>query len=209
MTITINLDHRAALGPIRDQGARPTCLSHASTIAHEHARRSKIPLSPEYLHYFASGRSLSKGAFFSDIVRALRNPGQPSEADCPYCSYGRPSNWRPPTGVNLYRRGSNLKSAGPDEIEALLGVSHVPVLGISTPHTFYSPTPPWVISSAGPVRGLHAVVAVALGTTPTKRCFLIRNSWGTGWGDGGHAWLDDAFMTQHLHHLLALTDEVT
>ena len=37
MNITILVDHRRSLGPIRDQGARPTCLSFACTSAHEHA----------------------------------------------------------------------------------------------------------------------------------------------------------------------------
>ena len=208
MNITILLDHRSALSSVRDQGARPTCLSLASTTAHEHARRTRTPLSPEYLHYFASGRGSSGGVFFPDIIRALEDPGQPSEADCPYHPDGLPSNWLPPRGVSLYRRGGDLKRPGPDEIETLLNTGYVPVLGISIPHTFYFPAPPWMISPEGPIRGLHAVTAVALGTTGAMRCFLIRNSWGAAWGDDGHAWLDDAFVNQHLHHLLGLTDEV-
>jgi C1A family cysteine protease len=50
------------------------------------------------------------------------------------------------------------------------------------------------------VVGGHAVVAVGydddmtitnatLGSRPTKGAFLIRNSWGTGWGDNGYGWL--------------------
>ena len=41
MNVTIRHDYRPLLGPVRDQGARPTCLAHASTTAHEHARGSK------------------------------------------------------------------------------------------------------------------------------------------------------------------------
>ena len=208
MNITILLDHRPALGSVRDQGARPTCLSFASTAAHEYVRRSGAPLSPEYLHHVASGRGSSDGVLFPDVAKALENPGQPSEADCPYHPGGLPSGWMPPKGVSLYRRRSDLKHPEPDEIEALLSTGHAPVLGISIPDGFYSPAPPWMISSGSPIRGLHAVTAVGLGTTGAMRCFLIRNSWGTGWGDDGHAWLDDAFVNQHLRHLLALTDEV-
>ena len=209
MSITIVLDHRSVLGPVRDQGARPTCLSFAATAAHEHVRRSGAPLSPEYLHYFASDKGSSDGVVFPDIVGALEGPGQPSEVDCPYHPDGLPSGWLPPNCVSVYRRRSDLKYPEPDEIEALLSTEHVPVLGISTPHTFYSPAPPWLLSPDGLIRGLHAVTAVALGTTGSMRCFLIRNSWGTAWGDEGHAWIDDAFVNQHLRHLLALTEEVT
>ena len=82
------------------------------------------------------------------------------------------------------------------------------MLGIATTDAFYSPAPPLVISSTGPIRGLHAVVAVGIGMTYTTRCFLIRNSWGTGWADTGHAWVDEAFIAQQVHEVLVLTDEV-
>ena len=210
MTVTIHHDYRPLLGPVRDQGARPTCLAHAATTAHEHARGSKVALSPEYLHYFASGRaSTPSGIDFPNLSRALLNPGQPIESDCPYHENEPPPAWTPPANLILYRRQSTSTKQSPDDVEALLDAGHVPVLGISTTDAFYAPVAPWVISSAGPVRGLHAVAAVGIGTTYTTRRFLIRNSWGTAWANAGHAWLDDAFIIQHLRDVLVLTDEVT
>ncbi len=208
MSVAIRLDYRPLLGPVRDQGARPTCLAHASTTAHEHARGSRTALSPEYLHYFASGNDRSsEGVDVPNVSRALSDPGQPTETDCPYRQNEPPPEWTPPTDVTLYRRQSASQNQNPDEVEALLDAGHVPVLGISTPDAFYDPTPPWVISADGPVRGLHAVVAVAVGTAHTARRFLVRNSWGTAWADAGYAWLDDAFLVQHLRDVLVLTDE--
>ena len=209
MNITILVDHRRSLGPIRDQGARPTCLSFAGTSAHEHARGSKLPLSPEYLHYFASAKHSTDGASFPELSRALQNTGQPLEKDCPYCLNGLPLGWLPPSGVKLYRRQSELKQPAADEVESLLVAGHVPVLGISLPETFFSPALPWLIPPDGLIRGYHAVVATGLGTADTSRCFLVRNSWGVEWGENGYAWLDDAFLTRHLRDLLALTEEMT
>ena len=209
MSITVLVDRRQSLGPIRDQGARPTCLSFAGTSAHEHARGSTIALSPEYLHYFVSVGNPADGASFPELARALRDPGQPSEAECPYCPDGLPLGWQPPAVALLYRRESVLKDATADEVETLINAGQTPILGISIPDDFLSPASPWLISHDGPVRGLHAVVAVGLGTAGTSRCFLVRNSWGLEWGDNGHALLDDAFVTRHLRDLLALTEEVT
>ena len=210
MNVTILHDYRPLLGPVRDQGARPTCLAHASTTAHEHARGSKMALSPEYLHHFASGSTNSlMGVDFSNVSRALLDPGQPVESDCPYQESEPAPPWTPPSNLILYRRQSVLTQQSPDDVEALLDAGHVPVLGISTTDAFYAPTAPWVISSAGPVRGLHAVAAVGIGTTYTTRRFLIRNSWGAAWADAGHAWLDDAFMIQHLRDVLVLTEDAT
>ena len=111
--------------------------------------------------------------------------------------------------MKLYRRQSDLKQPSADEVESLLVAGHVPVLGISITDSFFSPAPAWSILPDGPIRGYHAVVAVGLGTTGTSRCFLVRNSWGVEWGENGHTWLDEAFLTRHLRDLLTLTEEVT
>ena len=131
------------------------------------------------------------------------------ESHCPYHLNEPSPTWTPPTDITLYRRRSALALAGPDHVEALLDAGQVPVLGISTTDAFYEPAPPWLITSTGPVRGLHAVVAVGFGTTHPTRRFLIRNSWGTAWADAGHAWLDDVFLIAHLRDVLVLTDDVT
>ena len=209
MSIVIDLDYRTELGAIRDQGARPTCLSVAATTAHEYSRGTTEALSPEYLHYFAAGVGSTGGTHIANIVRALNAPGQPAELDCPYCTEGRPPDWGPPTGVRLFRRNSELKRATADSVEVQLKGHRVPVLGMEIPESFFSPIAPWIISSVGPVRGLHAVVAVGMGTAQSERCFLIRNSWGEDWGEDGYAWLGESFITQHLNRLLVLTDEVT
>ena len=169
-----------------------------------------MALSPEYLHHFASsGCGPSGGVEIPDITQALRNPGQPTETDGPYHPNGPPPGWAPKAGLALFRRRSKSLEAGPDEVQALLVAGYAPVLGIATTDAFYSPTPPPVISSHGPVRGLHAVLAVGIGQTGGRRCFLIRNSWGATWADLGHAWVDDAFIAQHLRKVLVLAKEVT
>lgn len=210
MNVTIRHDYRPLLGPVRDQKARPTCLAHATTTAHEHARGSTEALSPEYLHHFAlEAVSTPAGVDFPNVSRALLDPGQPTELDCPYHESEPPPEWTPPANLTLYRRRSASTQQSPDDVEALLDAGHVPVLGISTTDAFYAPAAPWVISPAGPVRGLHAVAAVGIGTTHATRHFLIRNSWGAAWADAGHAWLDDAFLIQHLRDVLVLTDDAT
>ena len=33
---------------------------------------------------------------------------------------------------------------------------------------------------------------------PKQGALLLRNSWGTNWGDGGYGWLSYAFVNHHL-----------
>jgi C1A family cysteine protease len=41
--------------------------------------------------------------------------------------------------------------------------------------------------------GGHAVLAV--GYDDTKKVFIVRNSWGSGWGDKGHFYMPYSYIT--------------
>ena len=45
------------------------------------------------------------------------------------------------------------------------------------------------------VLGGHAVVCV--GYDRSKKAFLVRNSWGTSWGQGGYFWMPFAYLTNN------------
>ena len=55
--------------------------------------------------------------------------------------------------------------------------------------------PDWANYSSG-----HAVVISGYRNTPNGRQFLIHNSWGTSWGDGGYAWLSEKMVTKFLYY---------
>ncbi len=206
MSVAVHVDLRAALGPIRDQGPRPTCLAFATTAAHEYALDRQAPLSPEYLHFHAASSDPESGVSLEAIQNALAKPGQPSEAHCPYSLCHPEPGWMPPDDVPLFCCASKPERPSPSNLAALLAARHVPVLGITVPMTFLAPVAPWVIPAGGPVRGRHAVAAVGLGVSDSEPCFLIRNSWGPEWGDGGHVWLSAEFIGKHLCALLALSE---
>lgn len=208
MKIEIEVDLRPKLGVIRDQGPRPTCLAHATTTAHENCRGSTTPLSPEYLHFFATG-GVSSGVSVEKIAETLKRKGQPVDADCPCLNADPPLGWKPRGRLKVYRRDSQEPSGlGLDLIEQIIRQDQVPILGIALTSGFHSPNPPWKISSDGPLKGLHAVAGVGLGKLDGARSLLIRNSWGLDWADDGYAWLDATYLSRHLKKVLVLTDEV-
>lgn len=204
---TLAVDFRPEIGPVRDQGVRPTCLAHAISTAHEHVRASAVPLSPEYLHHFASDGMPHQGVSVSAILGALREHGQPTEEDCPYHPHGPCRNWQPHQGLAVHRRESAVLPTLSNQIEIALTTGRTPVLGISLPDSFHMPTSPWLISSEGAIVGFHAVLAVGMDTQASQRNFLIRNSWGPEWADNGHAWLDNSFLGRHLRNVLVLKEE--
>ena len=143
-----------------------------------------------------------------DVSATLAKEGQPVESDCPYQANGLLGDWSAPVGVHLYRRASLAKEPLAAEVEAALKAGRAPILGISLPDAFHAPVSPWVISAQGMVVGLHAVLGVGVGMSDGDRHYLIRNSWGPDWADGGYAWLDRSFLRQHLREVLVLTEEL-
>ena len=51
------------------------------------------------------------------------------------------------------------------------------------------------------------MLAVGAGMSNGDRHYLIRNSWGPEWADGGYAWLNRSFLHLHLREVLVLTEE--
>lgn len=143
-----------------------------------------------------------------ETAKALREKGQPEEAQCPYVALDPAASWVPPGGLKVFRRASEAKSAAVAEAEEAIRGGRVPILGVSLPDPFFVPKAPWVIESKGTIRGLHAVAGVGVGRHGGDRVLLVRNSWGPDWADRGYAWITDAFITRHLKEILLLAAEV-
>ena len=54
--------------------------------------------------------------------------------------------------------------------------------------------PDWNDSNGG-----HAVTMTGYRETPNGKQFLIHNSWGTSWGDGGYGWVSEAMVNKWMH----------
>lgn len=199
--IEIEVDIRDRALPVRDQGARPTCLAHAFSASHEVVLGDGTYRSPEYLHWFTPAGS------FTGAALVLRDHGQPTEIDCPYRSAAPSATWRPPALTTLRRDHAEVPVSAA-AIKAVLRSGNPAVLGLSLPQSFIAVSAPWIVSAPGTPLAHHAVVAVGIGRVGADSFVLIRNSWGRAWADSGHAWLSDAFLEQHLHHAAVPHPEV-
>ena len=49
----------------------------------------------------------------------------------------------------------------------------------------------------------HAIVVVGSALSKTnEKYYLIRNSWGSAWGDGGHCWLSEGYINTTAYALI-------
>jgi len=55
--------------------------------------------------------------------------------------------------------------------------------------------PDWLMEDGG-----HAVALAGYRTTPVGRQFLVHNSWGPTWGDGGYGWVSEAMIRAHAQY---------
>lgn len=215
--ISTIVDLRGQFAPIRDQGIRPTCLAFAASDAHGALLDPKTELSCEYLYYHAQqigGRDATTGATVPDVLAALKFEGQPVESDWPYIQK-KPDQvmkaWNPPTmlGDLFMRNGLRCGQLSDDVVRYLdAGSSVISLIFLCEP--FFTAQKGQIISASPTSKPntqmRHAVVAVGYGTTNSSRCFLVRNSWGEGWGDDGYAWIEEDLFEASLFDIAVLKD---
>jgi hypothetical protein len=211
-------DLRSLFGPARNQLARPTCLAFAASDAHAAMRSGWAPLSCEYIFFHAQRRANrlpNVGAIPSKMLEAIRLDGQPEESGWPYLS-ATPTDaqsWTPPTEIGpLYRRNGTTFGPAFDAVLAEITNDHPVVLLTTLSRSFFRPSSAGIVHPEAaedpePERR-HAVIGVGHGTADGHRAILVRNSWGTAWGQDGYAWLTEGFLKPRLFAVAMLTENL-
>lgn len=190
------VDRRHAADPILHQGQRPTCLSCAISAAHHHIRG--LAKSIEYLHYASRKRPAGAGSLASART-VLALDGQPNESAWPYDGTVDESIMSPiPAGplAGPFHRADLVVDANPQRatLIRLLREGHLPVIGLETTPGFMRLRSE-VLTEPGPHADGHAVLLVGAALykgpdrgviRPGEQLMCVQNSWGTGWGKGGH-----------------------
>ena len=216
--IQIATDLRSLFGPVRDQGARPTCLAFAASDCHAGLRKGWHPLSCEYAFYNAqrrAGQPPDRGARLTPMLDALREDGQPKEDSWPYLDKTPQdlASWSPPRSIGeLFGRKGNTILTTVDQIFVEINQGRPVILLLKLCAAFFNANPDTMVidakvsaMSATPPR--HAIIVVGHGVFKAARVLLIRNSWGSRWGDGGYAWLSEGYLSPRIFAASVLTED--
>lgn len=211
------VDLRPKMPEVYDQGQLGSCTAHALAGAIHHAllrderdgllAAGVMPFVPSRLAIYYAERAIEgsesddAGALLGDGIRALMTFGFADEALWPY----DPDRFAeaPPEAYEraaAHARLVNAEALDHDRQTLLwtLACGFPFVFGI-TVHRSFETAPGGVVELPGPEDpelGGHALLCVGY-DRGTER-FLVRNSWGPGWGDGGYCTIPFAYLLDPL-----------
>jgi C1A family cysteine protease len=202
------VDLRPNCPPVYDQGQLGSCTANAigAAIQFDQQKQGTPAFVPSRLFIYYNERVIERtvsqdaGAQIRDGMKAVATLGAPPETDWPYDI--KRFAVTPPTNafadakkdiVNAYTRvAQNLA-----QFQGCLASGYPFVFGFTVYESFESqavanngvmPMP----AADEKVLGGHAVLAV--GYDSKRRVFIVRNSWGTGWGAKGYFYMPFEYM---------------
>ncbi len=197
--LPISVDLRHSCPPIFDQGQLGSCTANAGCAAFAMLKKTNTVYSRLY-QYFQERKiegqiNNDSGANMRDIGKALSIYGVCEESLDPYII----SNFKKAPSIKANSNAKKNKVSGyyavlgVDGIKNVLALKSQPVLiGFDVYESFESnsvattgimPMP----KSKEQLLGGHAVLAV--GYDDNKKWLIMRNSWGTNWGDKGYFYM--------------------
>jgi len=179
--------------PVKEQGSCSDCWAFATTAALESNKliSNNIPgllldLSEQTLNS-CSGAGSCSGGYIDAAANYIRDIGLPIESCNPYtamdgiCSVSC-SEWM----TNPYKITGWYKVEPAVEAIKYALYNYGPVVALMSVYTdFYYYGSGVYEHSWGSLEGYHAVLIV--GYDDAEQCFIIKDSWGTDWGDAGYA----------------------
>jgi C1A family cysteine protease len=206
-TLPGTVDLRQLCSPVEDQGTLGSCTAQALVGALEYLEhKDGLPvsdLSRLFLYYnervLIGTVSWDSGAMLRDGIKTLSKDGICMEARWPYVV----SRFKRKPTAACYREASKHHITSYERLENLtdmqscLAEGFPFVFGFSVYESFESQevARTGVVPMPGPkerVLGGHAVLAV--GYIETEARFIVRNSWGTRWGQAGYFTMPFAYL---------------
>ena len=204
------VDMRSKCPPVYDQGQLGSCTANSigGAYAFECLKQALKLEMPARLFIYYNERSLEgtisqdAGAVIRDGLKVVNTLGVPAESLCPYDIAKfthKPSAAAFKAGLkNLVSQYLALDNTNLVALKTCLAAGFPFVFGFTVYSSFESeavaasgivPMP----SKKEAVLGGHAVMCV--GYDDTKQVFIVRNSWGSGWGQAGYFTIPYAYLT--------------
>ena len=197
-TISERVDWRHTLGPVRDQGKCGSCWAFATLAGMEAAVYNDTgrvqDLSEQQMVECSVANRGCRGGFIEPTLTFLRNTGVCNESRYGYVAplFRVPLRQVPANCARLktectraFRMGQVVGSVGELQLQAM--VARGPVIVVLHVNAWFYAYGAGVFDGPCTGRANHAAVLVGYNTTANGVQFwLLRNSWGSHWGEQGY-----------------------
>ena len=204
-----SIDLRKSMPLVYDQGDLGSCTANAIAAAVDfaHNKDDQFFMYPSRLFIYYNERKIEgtvnedSGAQIRDGIKSVGTQGNVPEGQWPYLI--EKFTVKPPksvyTNATKYKALSYGRVLDTDivQVKAALANGFPFVFGFNVYESFESPAVAKTGKMPIPKKdeqllGGHAVCAV--GYDDAKQCVIVRNSWGTKWGDGGYFYMPYEFI---------------
>ncbi|KAL7631758.1 UNVERIFIED_CONTAM: hypothetical protein RMT77_017939 [Armadillidium vulgare] len=188
---TVDWRTKGYVTPVKDQGQCGSCWAFASTGGLEgqnFAKRGKlVSLSEQNLVDCVPGSSCSGGWMNDAFEYVRRNGGIDTEASYPYTARNGNCKYSPYYVGGTCSGYKNVRNTESDLLAATATVGPISVAIDASNWSFqtYS-SGVYYEPSCSSYYLDHAVLVVGYGTYNSKPYWLVKNSWGTSWGERGY-----------------------
>ena len=209
--MTVSIDLRKRISPVGDQGIRPTCVAFALTACHEFVYElSPKELSKDSLHWkcVCIDGSANNGVSVDAAILALKKEGQHLEEDWPYIPHLDELTWeslQPPKlndkPVFRVAKGISIRITDPNALLNILKTRGPLFVVLQIWESFFLPINGQISipkTDMEEYRGLHAVSVVGFTNEDSA---IIRNSWGTSWGNFGHCIMPFEYLRKYAFNI--------
>ena len=211
------VDLRPNMTAVEDQGQTNSCAANATAGAYEylvkrHFGEEAYDVSRMFIYYNArklEGDEIEdQGTALQDVIHGLQQNGACSEETWPF----------DPQQVNDEPHGEAYEEASqfvvedaelvPVDLDAwksALAAGNPVIFGIRLFDSFDRQKRPGLVpmpttvESSRESHGAHAMLCV--GYSDPDEMFIVRNSWGPGWGDKGYCYIPYRYMMDERHNL--------
>jgi hypothetical protein len=220
-------------GAVRDQRSSPTCTAFALAAAIDQAvarwtgKPSNVSMMEIWSRYHepyaqqAIGQNLTKGVGaeatwpFDERVAKGWLPceagAKPPKEGCGLSPDARQIAKQAAAPVATFTDVTYIEDADADAIKRSLSIGEDVIVTLDLPETFATKgpagaryVPHWTTPK---VEGGHALLLAGYVALPKATYFLMHNSWGRNWGDGGYAWIHATTLEKYMREALVVDAE--
>lgn len=203
-----SVDLRESFTPVKTQGKLGACSAFALVSIFEYILKKTDPSNPDLSERFAYYNALRKnqgtdkvsdeGSSLYDIVESLSNEGLASESVCPYSErLEKPSNEAYEDGKKRLVKVAKNVNINHTSLTSALAEGYPVAISLRVFDSFiadkngfvYRPTEDEITAGDS---GNHAMVIC--GYSEEDKIYIVRNSWGTVFGDRGYCYIPFSYI---------------